>query len=123
MPNSSSTKAAPSGPRAQKKETPPPAFLLAQAQEIQDLMARFQAAQPSGLEVQSLEGLIRAAIFKPANALVGHLLQEAANRFDAFYQLKPGQVFKGRQTLQVQGLFGRFKLRRDHYFDNVKFPP
>jgi len=79
-------------------------------------MARFQAAHPSGLEVQGLEGLIRAAIFKPANALVGHLLQEAANRIDAFYQPKPGQVFKGRQTMEVQGLFGRFKLRRDYYY-------
>ena len=46
-------------------------------------MARFQAGEPNGLAVQQLEVLVRTAIFKPANALVGWLLQQAADRIDA----------------------------------------
>jgi hypothetical protein len=42
--------------------------------------------------VQELEVLVRTAIFKPANALVGHLLQSAADRIDAAYQPQRGQV-------------------------------
>jgi hypothetical protein len=70
--------------------------------------------------VQELEVLVRTAIFKPANALVGHLLQAAADRIDAAYQPRPGQVFKGRQACQVQGLFGCFPLERDYYYDAGK---
>ena len=53
-------------------------------------MARFQAQEPNGLAVQQLEVFVRTAGFKSANALVGFLLQEAANRLDADYQPKPG---------------------------------
>lgn len=67
--------------------------------------------------VQELEVLVRTAIFKPANALVGHLLQAAADQIDAAYQPRPGQVYKGRQGCQVQGLFGCFPLERDYYYD------
>ena len=70
--------------------------------------------------VQELEVLVRTAIFKPANALVGHLLQAAADRIDAADQPRPGQVFKGRQACQVQGLFGCFPLERDYYYDAGK---
>lgn len=66
--------------------------------------------------MQELEGLVRTAIFKPANALVGHLLQSAADRIDAAYQPKPGQVRKGRVACQIQGLFGCFPLERDYYY-------
>ena len=79
-------------------------------------MARFEAATPNGLVVQQLELLVRAAIFKPANALVGLLLQGAADRADAAYQPKPGQHRKGRERLQVQGMFGLFELQRDYYY-------
>ena len=46
-------------------------------------MGRFQAQEPNGLAVQQLEVLVRTAVFKSANALVGFLLQEAAHRIDA----------------------------------------
>jgi hypothetical protein len=59
--------------------------------------------------------LIRTALFKSANELVGWLLQQAVNRIDATYQLKPGEVRKGRLTIQVQGIFGSFLLVRDYY--------
>jgi hypothetical protein len=78
-------------------------------------MARFQAAEPNGVAVQQLEVLIRTAIFKPANALVGFLLQAAADPIDAAYQPKPGQQRKGRESLQVDGIFGTFELQRDSY--------
>ena len=83
-------------------------------------MARFQAAEPNGVAVQQLEVLIRTAIFKPANALVGFLLQAATDRIDAAYQPKPGQHRKARQSLQVNGIFGSFPLRRDYYYHEGK---
>jgi hypothetical protein len=79
-------------------------------------MVRFGGQEPNGLAVQQLEVLVRTAIFKPANALVGFLLQAAADRIDAAYQPRPGQQRKGRQLLQVQGLFGSFELVRDYYY-------
>jgi hypothetical protein len=79
-------------------------------------MARFQAAPVNGVAVQELEVLVRTAIYQPANALVGYLLQGAADRADAAYQPKPGQVRKGREPLQVQGIFGHFEIRRDYYY-------
>ena len=83
-------------------------------------MARFQAAQPNGLQVQQLEILIRTAIFKPANALMAFLLQDAADRVDAVYQPKPGQQRKGRESLTVKGIFGSFPLERDYYYHEGK---
>ncbi len=71
-------------------------------------MAAFEAQAPNGVAVQQLEVLVRTAVFKSANALVGFLLQEATNRIDATYQPKPGQQSKGRASLQVDGLFGSF---------------
>jgi hypothetical protein len=68
------------------------------------------------LAVQQLEVLVRTAIFKPANALVGVLLQAAADRIDAGYQAKPGQHHKGRVSLTIDGLFGSFPLQRDYYY-------
>lgn len=59
--------------------------------------------------------LLRAALFKPAAHLVGHLFQERANAIDAAYQPKPGWHRKGRQALQVQSIFGSFALERDYY--------
>lgn len=79
-------------------------------------MARFQAADPSGVEVQQLEVLVRTAIFKPANDLVAFLLQNAADRMDAGYQPKPGEEYKGRASIGVNGIFGSFTLMRDYYY-------
>jgi hypothetical protein len=93
---------------------------LAQDQEIQELMKRFEAEQPNGVAAQQLEVLVRTAIFKPANQLVGWLLQGAVDRIDAAYQPQPGQQRKGRQTRQVQGLFGSFALTRDYYYHEGK---
>jgi hypothetical protein len=59
--------------------------------------------------------LLRAALFKPAAELVRHLFQERANAIDAAYQPKPGWHRKGRQSLQVQCIFGVFSLERDYY--------
>ena len=75
-------------------------------------MAQFQSRAPEGDAVAQLEMLVRAAIFKSASQRVGWLLQQAAERIDACYQPKPGEVLKGRATLQVQGMFGRFDLAR-----------
>jgi hypothetical protein len=83
-------------------------------------MTRFAAQEPTGGLVQELEGLVRTAIFKPASALVGHLLQGAADRIDAAYQPKPGQGRKGRVPLQVQCLFGCLDLQRDYYYHEGK---
>lgn len=67
-----------------------------------------------------LEKLLRAAIFKPVAEMVGQLLQEAADKIDAAYQPKPGEVRKGRQTLQIQGMFGCSTLRRTYYYHSGK---
>jgi hypothetical protein len=63
-----------------------------------------------------LEVLVRTAVFKSANALVGWLLQQAADRVDAQYQPNARQTRKGRETIEVQGIFGRFQLARDYYY-------
>ena len=83
-------------------------------------MARFEATEPNGMVVQQLEGLVRTAIFKPATALVGDLLQGAADRIDAAYDPKAGQQRKGREPLMVHCLFGSFKLERDYYYHEGK---
>ncbi len=79
-------------------------------------MAHFQEQTPHGQRVQELELLVRTALFKPANALVGWLLQAAADRIDATYQPKPREQRKGRENLQVQCLFGAFSIKRDYYY-------
>jgi hypothetical protein len=83
-------------------------------------MARFEATEPNGVVVQQLEGLVRTAIFKPATALVGDLLQGAADRIDRAYDPKPGQQRKGREPLTVHCIFGSFKLERDYYYHEGK---
>jgi len=79
-------------------------------------MARFQAQEVNGLSVQQLEVLVRAAVFKSANELVGLLLQQAAGQVDVNHQPKPGQIRKGPETIRVQGMFGSFELKRDYYY-------
>lgn len=60
--------------------------------------------------------LVRTAVFKSANDLVGWLLQQAAERIDAHYQPKPGEERKSREAIQAQGIFGSFPLARDYYY-------
>jgi len=79
-------------------------------------MARFEAGEPNGVAIQQLEVLVRAAVFKTANVLVGWLLQRAADHLDATYQPKPGQHYKGRASTQIDGMFGSFLLERDYYY-------
>ena len=76
----------------------------------------FSAHPPTGQAVQELEGLVRTAIFKPATALIAFLLQAAADRIDAAYQAKPGEVRKGFSSITVQCLFGTFPMRRAYYY-------
>jgi hypothetical protein len=83
-------------------------------------MARFQASQPNGVAVQELEVLVRAAVFKSANLIVGWLLQNAADQIDAAYQPKPGQHSKGRARIRIDGMFGSFSLERDYYYHEGK---
>jgi hypothetical protein len=66
--------------------------------------------------VAQLEILVRTAVFKSASQLVEWLLQQAADGVDASYQAKPGELRKGRETITLQGIFGRFELRRDYYY-------
>lgn len=66
--------------------------------------------------MQQLEGLVRTAIFKPANDLIAFLLQAAADRIDAGYQSKPGEECKGRFGISVNGIFGSFELTRAYYY-------
>jgi hypothetical protein len=80
------------------------------------LINRFTAGEATGLAVQQVEGLVRTAIFKPATALVGFLLQAAAERIEAASQPKAGETCKGLVELQVQCLFGTFSLRRLYYY-------
>ena len=85
-------------------------------------MARFAGQPPTGTLVQELEVLVRTAVFKPANARAGHLLQVAAERAGAAYQPRPGQVRQGRVSCQIQCLFGSFPLVRDYYYHAGKAP-
>lgn len=68
------------------------------------------------MAVQEFEVLLRAALFKSAAALVGFLLQEAAERLDAAYQPKAKEQCKGRVALTVNGIFGSFQLERAYYY-------
>lgn len=79
-------------------------------------MSRFQAGQPTGIAVQELEVLVRTAVFKSANAIVGWLLQQAADQIDAAYQPRAGQQYKGRVRTQNHGMFGSFSLERAYYY-------
>jgi len=63
---------------------------------------------------------LRVAVFKSTNALVGWMLQQAANDIDQAYQPKPGEARKGQDTLGVQGIFGSFPLSRDYYYHSGK---
>jgi hypothetical protein len=100
---------------SKKKETTA-AFLLAQDQEIQQVIARFESGTLSGLAVQEFEILLRAAVFKSTSALFAFLLQKQADRIDASYQSKPKEQLKGRVPLTINSIFGSFQLERAYYY-------
>ena len=81
-------------------------------------MTRFLATDPGQLAVQELdfEVLLRTAVFKSTNQLMGYLFQKLADRIDAAYQPKPGYVRKGRVEATLDCIFGSFKLERDYYY-------
>jgi hypothetical protein len=79
-------------------------------------MARFQSQAPHGGAVLDMEVLVRLAIFKPANAFLAYLLQAAADQIDVHYQPRPGEQRKGREPLEVRGIFGKFTLQRTYYY-------
>lgn len=85
-------------------------------------MTRFLATDPGQLAVQELdfELLLRAAVFKSTNQLVGYLFQKLADRVAAAYQPKPGFVRKGRAELRVECIFGSFTILRDYYYHEAK---
>jgi hypothetical protein len=49
---------------------------------------------------------VRTAVFKPASEVVGYLFQQRANRIDAAYQPKVGEVRKSHEAVLVQCIFG-----------------
>jgi hypothetical protein len=79
-------------------------------------MTRFLAQPATGEAVLQVEGLIRTAVFKHANDIAAYLLQAAADRIDAAYRPPAGQWRKGRESIQVQCLFGVFAFERDYYY-------
>ena len=85
-------------------------------------MTRFLATDPGQLAVQELdlEVLLRAAVFKSTNQLMGYMFQTLADRVDAAYQPKPGFVRKGRAKLTVECIFGSFPILRDYYHHEGK---
>jgi len=80
------------------KKTPDPNICLAQEAEIQELIATFGNKSPKGSDVAELEVLVRTAIFKPANDLVGMLLQKAANGIDAALYPQTGRGVQGARA-------------------------
>jgi hypothetical protein len=79
-------------------------------------MAWFENQQTNGNAVAQLEVLVRTAVFKSANVLIGWMLQQAAQQAQSVYQPRPGQCRKGTETIRVQGIFGSFDLQRDYYY-------
>lgn len=63
-----------------------------------------------------LEILLRTAVFRSTNELVGWIFQQAVDQIDAEYQPKPGEERKSRETIDVQSIFGHFKVSRDYYY-------
>lgn len=55
-------------------------------------------------------------MFKSVNELVGWMLQRAVEQIEGDYQPKPGEVYKGCDTLTAQGMFGYFPLKRGYYY-------
>ena len=85
-------------------------------------MARLLTTDLGQLAVQELdfEVLLRTAVFKSTNQLMGYLFQKLADRIDAAYQPKAGYVRKGRVEVTLDCIFGSFKVLRDYYYHEGK---
>ena len=83
-------------------------------------MDQFLANAATGSAVLQIEGLIRTVLFRTGAAVVGDLLQAAADQIDATYQPRAGETRKGRETIRGAGLFGGFSLHRDYYYSPVQ---
>jgi hypothetical protein len=85
-------------------------------------MSRFLTTDLGQLAVEGLdfEVLLRTAVFKSTNQLMGYLFQKLADRIDAAYQPKAGYGRKGRAELTLDCIFGSFKLERDYYYHEGK---
>ena len=81
-------------------------------------MSRFLTTDLGQLAVEGLdfEVLLRTAVFKSTNQLMGYLFQKLADRIDAAYQPKAGYVRKARAEITLDCIFGSFKLERDYYY-------
>lgn len=85
-------------------------------------MTRWLATDPGQLAVEELdlEMLLRAAVFKTTNQLMGYLFQQLADRIDAAYQPQPGYGRKGRVERTIDCIFGSFQIQRDYYYHEGK---
>jgi Uncharacterised protein family (UPF0236) len=85
-------------------------------------MSRFLTTDLNQLAVEGLdfEVLLRTAVFKSTNQLMGYLFQKLGDRIDAAYQPKPGYVRKGRVEITLDCIFGSFTLERDYYYHEGK---
>jgi len=83
-------------------------------------MDRFLAQPATGTLVLQVEGLIRTALFRKGADIVGYLLQAAADHIDATYHPRAGETRKARVAIDVQCLFGTFRLQRDYYYSPVR---
>lgn len=83
-------------------------------------MDRFLAHAVDGKAVLGLEGLVRTALFQTGAAVVGYLLQTAADWIDAAYQPPAGKSFKAKVPIQVHGLIGSFTLKRNYYYSRAR---
>jgi Uncharacterised protein family (UPF0236) len=81
-------------------------------------MSRFLTTDLGQLGVEGLdfEVLLRTAVFKSTNQLMGYLFQKLADRIDAAYQPKAGYGRKGRVEITLDCIFGSFQLKRDYYY-------
>jgi hypothetical protein len=72
------------------------------------LITQFTARTPAGNEAQQVELLLRAAIFKPANELIGRLFPQAADRIDAAYQTAENHLREVRGSRSRPGRFNEW---------------
>jgi len=72
------------------------------------------------LNLIDVEFLIRSCVFKQTAQIVEYLLQQLADRADEQYQPPPGFKFKGRQTIQINSIFGPCELTRGYYYNEPR---
>ena len=70
------------------------------------MMARFQAAQPTGVAVAQLEILVRTAVFRTANELVGWMLSKPSSASTPLTNLSPEKSARAGTLLLPRGFSG-----------------